>query len=53
MFLIKSPLDNENTTVRLHHYDNRHKHEWTPQQNNGLQWGHSVRLLISFPLKEG
>ena len=27
MFLIKSQLDNENTIVRLHHYDNRHKHE--------------------------
>ena len=28
MFLIKSQLDNVNTTLRLHHYDNRHKHEW-------------------------
>ena len=27
MLLIKSQLDNVNTTLRLHHYDNRHKHE--------------------------
>ena len=27
MFLIKSELDNVNTTLRLHHYDNRQKHE--------------------------
>ena len=28
MFCIKFRLDNVNTTLRLHHYDNRHKHEW-------------------------
>ena len=28
MFLIKSQLDNVNTTLRLHYYDNRHKDEW-------------------------
>ena len=28
MFLIKSQLDNVNTTLRFHHYDNRHKYEW-------------------------
>ena len=27
MFCIKSQLDIVNTTLRLHHYDNRHKHE--------------------------
>ena len=27
MFLIKSQLDNVNTTLRLYYYDNRHKHE--------------------------
>ena len=28
MFLIKSQLDNVNTTLRLNYYDNRHKDEW-------------------------
>ena len=28
MILINSQLDNENITLRLQHYDNRHKHEW-------------------------
>ena len=27
MFLINSQLGNVNTTLTLHHYDNRHKHE--------------------------
>ena len=27
MFLTKSQLDNVNTILRHHHYDNRHKHE--------------------------
>ena len=28
MFLIKCQMDNVNSTLRLHHYDNRHKYEW-------------------------
>ena len=28
MLLIKSQLDNVNTTLRLHYCDNRHKYEW-------------------------
>ena len=52
MFLIKSQLDNENTTVRLHHYDNNINMNDFPTRQY-ITMGHSVRLSISIPPKEG
>ena len=40
MFLLKSQLDNVNTTLRLHYYDNRHKDEW-------LDAGQGIELTMN------
>ena len=67
MFLIKSQLDNVNTTLILHYYDNRHKDEWidnwsmnrshNEQSTIGINYYEAnswqLTLILSFPLKEG
>ena len=37
MFLIDSQHNNINTILRLHHYDNRHMHEWLSCLDNEPQ----------------
>ena len=44
MFLIKSQLDNVNTTLRLHYYDNQHIDEWIDDWS--MNRSHNEQLTV-------